>query len=190
MKNNLLALLLLILNSSLLMAQYDYEPSASNPFGLPNPEAPPQIKDFHPMIGICDCTSSKIGTDGTWSEPSSMTWEFKYIMNGTAVQDQTLKEDGSHTGNIRQYNEDDDLWYVHYYTSAIQPPTLRTWQGGKKNDNILLYNDQKAPNGMDGKYRITFSEISDNGFNWIGEWVSLDESVVFPTWKIECSKRK
>jgi len=190
MKNNLLTLLLLILNSSFLMTQYDYEPSLSAPFGLPNPNAPSQITDFQPMIGICDCTSSKIGKDGNWSEPVKMTWEFKYIMNGMAVQDQTLKEDGSHSGNIRQYSADSSLWYVHYYSSANQPSTLSTWQGGKKKNEIVLYNNQKAPNGMDGNYKITFKDISDNGFNWIGEWVSLDESIVFPTWKIECRKRK
>jgi hypothetical protein len=190
MKNNLLALLLLIINSSFLLAQYNYEPSPSDLHGLPNPEAPPQIKDFQPMIGICDCTSSKINKDGNWADPIKMTWEFKYIMNGMAVQDQTLKEDGGHTGNIRQFNADSSLWYVHYYSSANQPSVLKTWQGGKKQDKIILYSNQKSPNGMDGKYRITFKNISDNGFSWIGEWVSLDESIVFPTWKIECNKRK
>ena len=43
---------------------------------------------------------------------------------------------------------------------------------------------------MEGNYRITFKNISNDGFNWIGEWVNLDESIVFPTWKIECIKRK
>lgn len=190
MKNILLTLLLLILNCSLLMAQYDYEPSTYNPFGLPNPKAPSEIRDFQPMIGICDCTSSRISKGGNWPEPVRMTWEFKYIMNGMAVQDQTLKEDESHAGSIRQYNADSSVWYVHNYSSANPSSTLGTWQGGKKKNNIVLYKNQKAPNGMEGNYRITFKNISNNGFNWIGEWVNLDESIVFPTWKIECIKRK
>lgn len=190
MKNNLLILPLLILNCYLLMAQYDYEPSTSNPFGLPNPKAPSEIRDFQPMIGICDCSSSRISKGGNWPEPVRMTWEFKYIMNGMAVQDQTLKEDGSHAGSIRQYNADRNVWYVHNYSSANPSATLGTWQGGKKKNNIVLYKNQKAPNGMEGNYRITFRNISNNGFNWIGEWVNLDESIVFPTWKIECIKRK
>ena len=172
------------------MAQYEYEPSESHPFGLPNPNAPSEIKDFQAMIGICDCLSSRIGKDGNWLEADKMTWEFKYIMNGMAIQDQTLKEDGLHTGNIRQFNSDSSLWYVHYYTSAAAPSTLATWQGGKKNETILLYKEQKSPNGMDGKYRITFKDISENGYSWLGEWINMDESIVFPTWKIECTKRE
>ena len=54
----------------------------------------------------------------------------------------------------------------------------------------MLYRAQKAPNGMDGFYRLTFSDISKKGFNWIGEWVDTTEKVIFPTWKISCTKRE
>lgn len=190
MKKNLLFVSLFYCSASMLMAQFSYEPSSSNPFGLPNPEAPAEIQDYHPMIGICDCVSLSKGSDGVWGDSVSMTWEFRYIMNGTAVQDLTLKADGLHSGSIRQYNPDSSRWYVHYYASASASARLGTWEGGKNGENIILYKDQTAPNGMEGKYRITFSDISDVGFNWIGEWVTPDESVVFPTWKIHCIKRE
>ncbi|HQU56885.1 MAG: hypothetical protein R2796_05445 [Chitinophagaceae bacterium] len=170
--------------------QYDYEPSAEHPFGLPNPKAPEQINDFQPMIGICDCMSTTRNKDQTWNESIPMTWTFKYIMNGTAVQDETLKSDGLHSGSLRQYNADSAKWYVHYYASASANASLPTWWGGKKGDKIILYKDQTAPNGTPGFYRLSFYDLSDNGFKWIGEWVSKDESFVFPTWKIECTKRK
>ncbi len=172
-----------------LPAQYEYEPSVTHPYGLPNPEAPMEIKDFQPMIGICDCKSSTSNQDGSWAAPFDMTWEFKYIMNGMAVQDQTLKADGKHSGSIRQYNPEQGTWYVHYYSSASAPPNLATWQGGKNGSDIILYQDQKAPNGMEGKYKITFHDITDTGFNWLGEWVNPDETFTFPTWKITCNKR-
>ena len=72
----------------------------------------------------------------------------------------------------------------------MTPMHPKTWEGGMKDDKILLYNKQKAPNGLDGFYRITFSDISTGGFNWNGEWVSTDESIVYPTWKIWCKQRK
>ncbi|MEP5612073.1 MAG: hypothetical protein ABJP45_07470, partial [Cyclobacteriaceae bacterium] len=62
------------------------------------------------------------------------------------------------------------------------------WGGGMQNGEIILYNDQPAPNGMEGFFRITFSDISDKGFNWNGAWTSKDESIVYPTWKIFCRK--
>ncbi|MGB0522520.1 MAG: hypothetical protein ACPGJS_06150 [Flammeovirgaceae bacterium] len=172
---------------------FPYDATKKNPFGLLNPEAPQQVKDFAPMIGECECISEVRNADRTWKKPAPMYWRFKYIMNGTAVQDETLKPDGIHSGSIRQYHVDSAKWYVHYYSAgstATNP--LPTWEGSKTTDGkIILYRDQKAPNGMAGKYRLTFYDISEEGFKWVGEWVTLDEtSFIYPTWKIECKKLK
>ena len=35
-----------------------------------------------------------------------------------------------------------------------------------------------------------FYDINDDGFKWLGEWVNANESFSFPTWKIDCKKRK
>lgn len=181
---------MLFLVSIIAWSQAEYEPSVTHPFGQPNPKAPKEILDFEALIGICDCTSRTRKQDKTWAEPNKMTWEFKYIMNGMAVQDQTLKADGKHSGSIRQFNADSSRWYVHYYSSARSTPILSSWEGNKKEDKIILYRKQKAPNGMDGFYKLNFYNINDNGFKWLGEWVDTKESISFPTWKIECIKRK
>jgi hypothetical protein len=78
---------------------------------------------------------------------------------------------------------------VHYYTTAVPRPSLSTWEGNKINDQIILYRSQKSPGGRDGFYKITFYNIKDDGFNWLGEWVNPDESFKYPTWKIDCKKR-
>lgn len=175
--------------SGTLIAQYPYEVSAEHPFGLPNPEAPQELLDFAPLIGECNCSSEKRGLDGNWTEPVNMIWRFKYIMNGMAVQDETLKADGTYAGSIRQFIPDSTKWYVHYYSSGSPSPVLPSWEGNKNDEgDIVLYRDQKAPNGMEGDYKIVFSEISEKGFNWLGAWVSKDRSTAFPTWKISCTK--
>ena len=85
-------------------------------------------------------------------------------MNGMAVQDETLKEDGKHSGSIRQYNADSVKWYVHYYSSSSATSTLSSWEGNKmENGNIVLYRDQPAPNGTPGFYRLTFSNNLEKG---------------------------
>ncbi len=167
-----------------------YESSVLNPYGLPNPEAPKEILDFDPLIGTCYCTSTARNADQTWGESQKMTWTFKYILNGMGIQDETLKEDGSHSGSIRQFIADSSKWFVHWYSNTTPSTTLPTWEGGKRGDSIDLYREQQAPNGMDGFYRLTFSDISEKGFNWIGEWVDPSEKFVFPTWKITCVKRE
>lgn len=167
-----------------------YEPTQQNPFGQLNPEAPQTVADFAPLIGTCECLSETRKQDQTWAAPQRMTWTFKYIMNGTAVQDETLKEDGNHSGSIRQFIADSSKWYVHYYSSASPTVTLPVWEGTKRGDSIVLYREQQAPNGTNGYYRLTFSDISSEGFEWEGAWTDPTESFVFPTWRIHCTKKK
>lgn len=183
--------LLLTLGSLNLFGQdyLTYEPSNKYPFGRLNPEAPKQTADFAPLIGTCTCRSVMRVDQNTWADTLTMVWTFKYIMNGMAVQDETFKEDGTYAGSIRQFNADSAKWYVHYYSFPSVVSTLPSWSGNKMtNGDILLYREQKAPNGLEGYYRITFSNISQGGYDWIGEWVNLDETIVYPTWKIFCSK--
>ena len=145
------------------------------------------LKDYQDLIGICNCKSVSRNPDGSWAKPVSMTWQWKYIMNGLAVQDETLKLDGNHSGSIRQYDSIKKQWNVHYYTSKSIAKTLSVWNGNKKDDGrIILYKPQKAPNGVDGFARLTFYDISQKGYKWIGEWVDSSEKVIFPFWKIEC----
>ena len=181
---------LLILGLSFLShSQNKYAASAEHPYGLPNPEAPEEIKDFDALMGTCTCSSQTRNSDQSWAEPMAMTWEWKYIMNGMAVQDETLKAEGGHSGSIRQFIADSSKWYVHYYSSKTPTTTLPTWEGGKKDDGtIVLYRAQQAPNGMDGFYRLTFYDIDNSGYKWVGEWVDPSEQVVFPTWKIHCKR--
>lgn len=168
-------------------SQYNYDASELHPYGQANPEAPEQIKDFELLIGSCNCKSTSRKSDDFWAEPIDMIWRWKYIMNGMGVQDETLKSDGKHSGSIRQFIADSSKWHVHYYSSGSPSTSLPTWEGNKKEDGkIILYRDQKAPNGIDGYFRLTFYDINKTGYKWIGEWVDKSESVVFPTWKIEC----
>ena len=168
---------------------YEFESSKENPFGKYNPKAPKELQDYKDLIGVCNCTSESRKPDGSWAKPVNMTWEWRYIMNGMAVQDETFKEDGNHSGSIRQYNKDSLSWYVHYYASKSATPKLRTWSGNKNNEgNIILYLEQKAPNGTEGFSRLTFYDINKEGYKWIGEWVDKTEKIVFPFWKITCSR--
>ncbi|MBT8287312.1 MAG: hypothetical protein HKN00_03680 [Flavobacteriaceae bacterium] len=173
-----------------LNGQNEFEPNEDYPYGSPNPEAPAQLKDYEPLIGLSDCKSVSRKPDGSWNPEIDMTWEFRYIMNGMAVQDQTLKDDGAHAGSIRQYIADSSRWYVHYYSNTIPTAVLPAWEGNRQDDKMILYRDQKAPNGMEGMYKITFYEMRPESFKWKGEWVNKDESIIYPTWTIACKKRK
>ena len=192
MKKTILTLCLITIGLTLVNAQdsFKYEASKASPYGQPHPDAPEQIKDYAPLIGACDCKSTSRKQDGTWNAPVDMVWKWKYIMNGKAVQDETLKADGSHSGSIRQFIADSSKWYVHYYTSKAPTTTLSTWTGNKKDGKIVLYKDHTAPNGTPGYYRLSFYDISKTGYKWVGEWVDKTETITYATWKIECTRPK
>ena len=109
MKN--LILLLILFATTFAFSQSEYEASENNPYGIKNPKAPEQLDDFKPLIGMCDCDSESRNPDGTWAKAVKMTWKYKYIMNGMAIQDETLKADGKHSGSIRQFSKDSLKWY-------------------------------------------------------------------------------
>ncbi len=166
-----------------------YESDAPNNHGKLNPNAPKAVGDYDFLIGTNECNSVARTPEQVWGEPQKMIWRWKYIMNGTAVQDETFRPGGLYAGSIRQYNADSAKWYVHYYSVGAPVPVLPAW-GGEKQDNgdIILYREQKAPNGMDGYYKITFADMTEESFRWVGEWVDVTEKIVFPTWKIDCKK--
>ena len=173
-----------------LAQQKQYEPDKKHPYGMLNPAAPTGTGDFDLLIGTFDCTSVSRNPDGTWQDSLRMEWQFKYIMNGTAVQDEVWRENDLMAGSIRQYNADSAKWYVSYYTSVNIPVSLPAWSGAKDQEgNIVLHKDQQAPNGTDGFSRLTFHDITPSGFYWKGEWISADETIVYPFWTISCSKR-
>jgi len=167
----------------------EYEPSSSHPFGTPNPQAPAQIADFEPMIGLCDCKSVQRNGDGTWQDTLNMQWKFKYIMNGTAIQDEVWRDNDMYAGSIRQYHVDSAKWVVSYFSYPSVSTSPGIWMGSRKENEIVLYMDQKAPNGMEGKSRLTFYAWDDTGYKWKGEWITPDAMVVYPFWTIECTRR-
>lgn len=183
-------LFLLLFTTSIftVSAQFKYDESKKHPFGKYNPKAPKQVQDYKELIGLSKCKSTSRNPDQTWAKPVKMTWEWKYIMNGMAVQDLTLKEDEKHSGSIRQYDVKAQEWNVHYYSTGATVSPLQTWKGKRKDGKIVLYKKQNAPNGAKGFSRLTFYDISQKGYKWIGEWVDEKETISFPFWKIDCTK--
>ncbi len=67
---------------------------------------------------------------------------------------------------------------------------MSVWVGDKTEKvDIVLYRDSTDANGTEGFYPLTFYEINDESFKWVGEWTDKTGSNVYPTWKISCKKR-
>ncbi|MGJ8662054.1 MAG: hypothetical protein ACSHWU_00320 [Marinicella sp.] len=169
---------------------YEYSANEAHPFGQYNPSAPAELLVFSPLIGQAHCQSVSRIDQNNWAEPVEMLWTFRYVLNGTAVQDDTLKSDHTHSGSIRQFNAESNKWHVYYYTSRAVPDELPVWTGGSQGGDLVFWRAQKAPNGMEGFYRLTFYDISEMGYKWMGVWVDQNKTIEYPTWKIACHKIK
>ncbi len=195
MKKILLILLIVLIGANYSYSQVSpestsFEPALQQPYGKLNPQAPPQVADFDPMVGVCDCRSLSRNPDGSWQDTTNMVWQFKYVLNGTAVQDEVWR-DGNYASSIRQYHADSAQWIVTYYSFPFVAYKPGVWYGNKQDDgSIVLKQPQVAPNGMNGVSTLTFYEISSEGFNWKGEWIKDDGTVTYPFWRIWCRKRE
>lgn len=165
-----------------------YEPSEQYPFGRPNPKAPKELAQFAFMIGQCDCIDSIRLVPGNpkWTVMKS-TWDGKYTLNGTAIQDGGTNERFNPL-NIRVYDSKQKKWIVTYFSTPWYSSGV--WKGKKEGNKMVMRKPTKSPNGMKGENRLTFYNINKNGFSWKGEFVSEDGTIVFPFWKITCKKIK
>ncbi len=169
-----------------------YDPSVRDPFGLPNPDAPPELAEFAFLAGNHNCLDERRSADGATWVKNDRLWDGRYTMNGFAIID-SGGVGGSANGNMRVYDATAGKWNVTFFSMPTYSSGV--WQGNKVADDsgagysMVLSQPQNAP-GMqrEGVSRLTFSEISESGFNWIGEWVSKDGSIVYPFWKISCTR--
>jgi hypothetical protein len=172
-----------LLVSSAAAQAFQTEPAAT-----PAPSAPEQLRDYANLIGTSGCRSARASSDGSFPDTVAMSWRFKYILGGFAVQDESWKDDGTYASSIRQYDADSARWAVTYFASTSAPAAPPTWTGGNVGGDIVLSRPQPSPFGAPGASRLTFYNISSAAFDWKGEWVSGDGSIVFPFWRISCTK--
>ena len=163
-----------------------YDPGGAYPYGRPHPDAPGELQQFAFMIGSNDCREERLNNaTGEWVE-GFRTWDAYYFINGNAIRD-SGRSGAATNGNVRIYDSASQQWQVTYFSTPVYGSG--TWSGGMVEDRIELERPQKAPGtDIDGVNRLVFFDISNEGFQWRGEWASLDGSAVFPFWRLQCHK--
>jgi|TARA_R100000455_G_C6263104_1_gene118378 hypothetical protein len=160
---------------------FRHEPSPAFPFGRAHPDAPAQLADFAFMIGSFNCHDERRLPDGSM-QGFDAVWTARYFLNGHAIQDQYWAQ-GFYTSNIRQLDESAGVWRVHYlsepgYASGV-------WSGTREGDEITLTRDIEQPGGGVVVSRLTFSNLSGDGFAWRSESLLPDGSTT-TGWTSDC----
>lgn len=157
------------------------EPSASSPFGKLNKDAPAEASQFDFMIGVFDCADEiRNPADGKWYRSKSV-WTSSYFLNGYGVQDRYWSPVTVASGT-RVFDAKKGKWIVNYFQSQPGYAT-GVWEGMKEGANMVM----RQKNGP-VESRLTFSNISQNGYDWIAERVE-GEKVTPGGWKISCKRR-
>ncbi|NER13167.1 hypothetical protein GWK08_06935 [Leptobacterium flavescens] len=169
---------------------FSNEVSQEQPYGKLDLKATPQLADYNKLIGSCQCKSVRLQPDGKWSDSIALKWRWKYIMNGNAVQDEGWygdRDNPSYFTSVRVYDKKNERWYVTYFSPELnfKPDT---WIGRKENGNIVLEGTIKTTGG-ELTSLLTFSDISDSGFNWEARIINPDlPGGGYSFWKIFCKK--
>ena len=168
----------------------DQEFDQSHYFGKANPLAPPEVKDFDQLIGNCDCKSLQY-VNGEPGDTLTLKWKWKYILNGYGVQDEGWYGNDSiqnYFTSIRILNSETKQWHVPFFTPNMTT-NPQIWIGGKQEENIVLRRTQTTQNG-EFESILTFSNISEKGFNWEGKIFLPDTNTTNIFWRIWCLKEQ
>jgi hypothetical protein len=115
-------------------------------------------------------------------------WHFRWILDGTAVQDvfQLHDVDGnrgsppsSYGTTVRVYDSQKDLWHVAYVSGTAH--SIRRFEARRVGDEIVMDSADSGP-----RYRWVFSQIHEDSFHWRSEgspdngttWIANQEMTV------------
>lgn len=150
-----------------------YDPSPTYPFGRPNPEAPPEIEQFHFMVGQFDCIDRIRQPDGTWREFPAV-WNASYFLNGMGIQDQYWGDTFA-TSNIRIFDPERGVWLVTFFRMPGYQSGL--WVGQQEGETMVM----RPPEVTSGS-GLTFYDITPDSYRW--------RSGDNPGWTSECVRRR
>lgn len=161
-----------------------YEPNPVHPYGRPHPDAPEELRQFAFMVGEFDCTDRLRQRDGTWNEFAAV-WNAKYFLNGWGIQDQYWSPTFS-TSNLRIYDPQISKWRVTYF--RMPRYGSGEWQGAQEEGRLIMRQYRTGTAGEAIESRLTFYDITDDGFEWMAQSV-VDGEASDPGWKSSCRRR-
>jgi len=153
-------------------------PAAFNP-GTLNPNAPPETAQFGQLVGQWTIRDENRQPDGSWVEGAGAEWNWYYVLDGYAVQDDWIAPipnapDGGpsmqYGTNLRIYNPQAQQWEMAWTSST--GPSIATFTATQEGDSLVMLGIFAAgrPN------RITFFDITENTFEWKLEIQQQNES--------------
>lgn len=161
-----------------------YEPSPAHPWGRRHPEAPVELEQFAFMLGENACNDRIRQPDGTWNEFPTR-WNAVWFLNGFGIQDRYWTPSSFTTSNIRIFDEQSKSWKVTFFGTPRYSSGV--WEGRKEGDEMVMRQFVENPDGTTRESRLTFYEISADGFRWKSETI-VEGKQPSVGWTSDCKK--
>lgn len=159
------------------------------PLTRPNPNAPPETAQLAPLVGTWEAVRFIRRRDGSWSSPVKALWQWYYILDGHAIQDDWGLLDDS-TGalqtigtNLRIYNPTKKHWEMTWIDKSAR--SVLFFKATEVDGKVIM----NGKNAKGQQVRNTFSDITPASFLWQQEWTMDGGNSWFVVVKIECRRR-
>lgn len=155
-------------------------PAASFDPGRQHPDAPSETALFGRLAGVWDVDMKIRQDDGSWPDTGfPAEWRFRYVLDGWALQDDWFAppphlpaQDGSRqlgTG-LRIYDEAAGHWDVAWISNTQR--RVATFEARAQGEDGIV---MTGPHASGKPSRTTFSNVTDDGFDWRLEIQGLGE---------------
>ena len=146
----------------------------------PADDADVQLVMMQPLMGNWDCSRQVLQKDGSWLKPQQIShWQWRYVLNGYAVQDYWYPKADDLTGpgmgtNLRIYDPTSKTWKMTWTFDTLA--RFQTFVAIFDGDTMVMNGEYPAsPQRPAHKAKITFHNISEKYFDWKYESSKLDD---------------
>lgn len=145
-----------------------YEPSETFPFGRLHPQAPPETTQYAFMIGEWSCDEQRRRPGEPWQTfPSKMV--ATYFLNGYGIRNYTYMPTAA-AAMTYAYDLSNEVWQITNVTAPDFRPT--EWVGRQEGDTMIAETESVGPQGTPVTLRITFFNMTSDGYEWRMEAVT------------------
>ncbi len=139
----------------------------------PAADAPEGLAQFGRLVGDWYIEQQVRQADGSWQSTGDAEWNFRYALGGYAIQDQWVQppegaplidgESRQYGTNLRIYDSEGDRWRI-VWASSDQPTFTEYEATTNERGELMMIGDDRERPGVTQK--ITYFDISENGWNW------------------------
>jgi len=150
-----------------------------------NERAPAELSQWDNMIGDWRTTWQSIGPDGEVAATGETEWNWRWVLNGFAVQDMWINPprdaeapNGRLFGtNLRIFNSQTGLWEMAWANN--RESKVDTYTAVFDEERIIMSPDEN-PDGV----RIIFYDMTGETFDWVSEASADGGETWRPTFRI------